>query len=271
MQTVAEPMIRQILREFTVLFDRYYMLTALLIAQNSVARQYRDSFLGTVWMLIVPLMQVLVYAIIMPMIMHQRVDSYVLYLVTMFPLWAFLSSSLINSTKSLVMQGETLKRCTVSKTVFPLADVMRHFYTYLISYSVMIFVAMLLTWKWNPYVLLMPVYLIPAFISIAALAIGISFVTPYMRDITECIVVSMSVLFWLTPVVYPIDVVPEHLRGWYYLNPMFILMRPAYSLSYKGEIPGLFDTSLLLLLTGLCVAAGYMVYRLCRRNFVYYL
>jgi lipopolysaccharide transport system permease protein len=271
MAAMAHNRLRSMLGEFSILLDRYYLMSVLLIAHNSISRQYRDSILGVVWMLILPLMQVVIYAVIMPLIMRTPVENYVLYLVTTFPLWSFIASSLVSSTKSLVTQAETLKRCTVSKTIFPVADVLRQFYTCLVSYFVMLVFAMLWQWHWNPYVLLLPFYLIPVLVSITALSVGISFVAPYVRDVTECIIVGTNIMFWFTPVVYPITMIPAHLQPWFYLNPFYILMRPSYLLGYMGEIPGVADTLMLLGVTTASVAFGYSVYRLCRRNFIYYL
>lgn len=263
--------VRQALQEFRILLDPYYLKTALLIAHNAIARQYRNSFMGILWMLIMPLTQVLIFSIVMPRIMRFPVEDYVLFLVSVYPLWSFISSCLVGATASLTSQAETIKRCVISKTVFPIADVLRQFYTYLVSFGVMYLFCMLFAWKWSPLILLVPLYLLPVLVIVTALAVAISFVAPYIRDIMEALMVVMNVGFWLTPVIYPISVVPEHLQRWFYLNPFHIMLRPMYLLGYEQRIPGFLDTFLLLALTAAAVAGSYAVYRVCRRNFVYYL
>ena len=62
------------IRPFTRLTDRYYFMTAVIIAQNSVTRQYRDSFLGIIWTILQPAVQIIVYAAIFSRI--SRASSY---------------------------------------------------------------------------------------------------------------------------------------------------------------------------------------------------
>src|SRR5579871_5358817 len=121
-------------RLFRVFFDRHYWQTAVLIAKNSLAKQYRNSFLGMLWTLFQPLTMVFIYMVVMPMIMKVSVAHYSLYLVVSVPTWAFFSGTLVGASNSILGNGETLKRCMISSTVFPVADVLRNAYTYFISF-----------------------------------------------------------------------------------------------------------------------------------------
>ena len=253
------------------MFRTDYLRTVVFLAQNAIAGQYRDSFLGVLWMLIVPLMQVVIFAVVMPLIARFPTTRYPLFLVAMYPLWSFIAGSLIGSTRSLVGQAEILKRCVVSRTVFPVADVLRQFYTFTVSLTVMMAVASALLAAWNPLLALLPIFLAPVLVSVLALAVGLSFLAPFVKDLTEFLAVGMNVMFWLTPVVYPITAVPERWQRWFVLNPFYVLMRPIYLLAYANAVPGWGDVLRLLAVTAGCVAVGYGLYRACRRDFVYYL
>lgn len=259
------------LKEFRRFSDIYYWKTAYIIAQNAIMRQYRNSFLGMTWTVLQPLMQVMIFAIVMPLIMRFPVENYVLYLVISFPLWAFMSMSLVQSSQSIILQAETLKRCIVSSTVFPIADVLKYLYTYLVSFGTMYVFCLLFVVPWDPVLWLLPFYLLPVIVIVMALSVAISFLAPYIRDIGEVMLVGTNVMFWLTPVVYPIEAVPAEVQGWFWLNPFFIMMHPIHDIVYRQTFPGAGLTLALLALTGATIAASYSVYRLCRRNYVYYL
>jgi lipopolysaccharide transport system permease protein len=252
--------------------DRYYCQTILVIARNALDRQYRTSFLGIGWMVVNPVVQIAIFAIIVPVIRstpHQT--DYVLYLVSTFPLWSFIVGSLLRSTSTLIAEAETIKRCMVSTTVFPLAAVLQQFYSFFVSFAVMIAVWAAVSGNWHATVLLVPLYLLPVLIAVAALAVALAFLTPYVHDTPECVQLAASVLFWFTPVVYPIEGVPAWARGWYSLNPLYLLMRPVSELTYAGRLPRLADTGACLAVTALAVAVGFAVHRRCGRDFVYYL
>jgi lipopolysaccharide transport system permease protein len=253
-------------------FDRYYFQTVLVVAGNSLERQYRTSFLGIGWMLVVPVIQITVFAIIMPVIRHTPHESdYVLYLVSMFPLWSFIFGSLMRSTTTLIVEAETIKRSLVSTTVFPLSAVLQQFYTFAVSFAVMVIACAAVSGRWHASVLLVPIYLIPVLIAVGAIGVALAFITPYVHDTPECVNLAATVLFWLTPVVYPISSVPERARVWYSLNPLYVLMRPISELTYAGTLPTASDVLASLLVTALAVAIGAAVHRRLGRNFVYYL
>lgn len=252
--------------------DKYYFLTIAIIAQNTLSRQYRDSVLGVLWTLIIPTTQVMIYSIIMPHIMRFPVSNYTLYLVTSIFLWTFISQTLIATPNSLICNAETIKRCIISKTIFPLADITRLFYNYLISFACMYMIFLALGGaEFHLTILLVPLYLIPIFITLAAAAIGLSFAAPYLKDLSDIISVGINISFWLTPIVYPITIVPERFHYLFEFNPFYVMIRPISMLVYQHTVPSAGDTiSLLILLCVSCVA-GYLVYRVCRKNFVFYL
>lgn len=252
--------------------NKYYFLTILIMAQNATSRQYRDSVLGIVWTLIQPATQILIYSIIMPHIMRFPVNNYTLYLVTSIFTWTFISQSLICSTNSLINNAETIKRCIVSKTVFPLADVSRLLYNYLVSFLFMLGIFLLLGMAQLSFALLvLPFYILLIFLVLSAVAIALSFAAPYLKDLSEIITVGINISFWLTPIVYPIQVVPERFHYLFELNPFYIMLRPISEIVYLHQIPSLYHTASLIALVLISSILSYFIYRICRKNFVFYL
>jgi lipopolysaccharide transport system permease protein len=125
--------------------------------------------------------------------------------------------------------------------------------------------------KFDPVVLLLPLYLIPIFITLAAISIALAFSAPYLKDLNEVMTVLVSVSFWLTPIVYPITIIPEHLRYLFELNPFYIMIRPISMIVHQHVIPSFLDSLYLILLTVFTSVISYIVYRTCRKNFVFYL
>lgn len=261
------------LRQFSIIFNRYYWETAILIARNGLARQYRNSFLGMFWTMLQPLTMVMVYTTIMPMIMKTaRVENYPLYIVISLPLWSFFHTTLTGACNSLLTNGETLKRCMISSTVFPVADVLRNSYTLSIAFCTMYSVAILFGYAHvHPYLLLVPLYFVPVLIILQATSIAIAFVAPYVRDVGELITMGMTITFWLTPVVYTPSHLPAEAMQYICWNPFYIMMHPIHMLAYGQTMPDLAATASLLGLMLVAIGVGFGIFRLCRRNYVYYL
>jgi ABC-type polysaccharide/polyol phosphate export permease len=260
-----------IIPEFRRITDRYFWLTAYIIARNSVVREYQNSFLGVVWTVILPLIQVIIFAIIMPLIMAKSVVNYPLFLVASFPLWAFISGSLVQSCTSIIGQGETIKRCMVSSVIFPISDIMRQFYTYMISFLTMYVFCLFFYRAFDPVIFWFPLLLPPIIISVMSVSIAISYLAPYIRDVGYLMHMVVNIMFWFTPVVYPLQSVPEKYHWLFWFNPFFILMHPVQQLVMEHKLPDAQDMMGLAIVTSACVFFSFILYRTCRRNYVYYL
>lgn len=260
------------LKQFGVFFDPYYWKTAILISRNGLARQYRNSFLGMLWTLFQPLTMVLIYSLIMPLIIRSPASNYSLYVIVSLPLWGFFTATINGASLSILSNGETLKRCIVSSTLFPIADVLRHTYTFFISFTTIYAVAILLgVAHFNLHVLLVPFYFIPVLIIISSAAVALAFIAPYVRDIGDLATISMNMMFWLTPMVYQITMLPAYAQTYMRFNPFFVMAHPIQLLAYDNILPSASDVRYLLALTVVSVMICFSIYRVCRRNYVYYL
>ena len=258
--------------EISKIFDKYYFLTALIIAANSITRQYRDSFLGVLWTVIQPSTQVIIYAVVFSTIMRFPIENYIVYLISGVVLWGFISSSLIGASNALISQADTIKKCMISKTIFPIAEVLRNLYTYIVSFLIMYIVILLFTsHEIRISMILFPVYLGAIVIVLSSLSIALAFLTPYIRDVGDFVNIALNISFWLTPIVYPIEMMPEDKRFLFEFNPFYILVRPIITIIYNNQIPSMYQTFTLALLVLVSIIVSYIIYRLCRRNFVYYL
>jgi len=260
------------LRQFGVFFDKYYWKTAVMIAQNGLGRMYRNSFFGMLWTVFQPLTMVVVYSTIMPLIMRAPTSDYTLFIIVSIPVWNFFSACIIGSGSSILSNGETLKRCIVSSSVFPIADVLRNTYTFFVSFMTMYVASILFGFgKFSLTMFLIPVYFIPVLVTICSMAVALAFISPYIRDVGEIAAISMTVLFWFTPVVYPVTMLSPKTQFLMQFNPFYVMIHPIQELGHEHILPSFTETWHLLALAALSVAVGFSVFRICRRNYVYYL
>lgn len=253
------------------LSDKYYFLTAWIIARNLITRQYRDSFLGVLWTVLQPMTHILVYTFVCAHVMRFPVNNYMLFICSSFLVWQFINSVLLTSTMSIIGHSQVISRCTISVTTFPIAEVLRHSYTFLVNFVVMYSVTVLFVEPFDWHALLVPFFMLPNVLAAFAVAIAVSLATPYMRDLGDLITVGMSVSFWLTPVIYPASIVPEKYQQWLEFNPFHILIRPITALMYEHRLPNLHELTTQYALIALIGLIAFTIYRKCRANFVYYL
>jgi lipopolysaccharide transport system permease protein len=78
-------------------------------------------------------------------------------------------------------------------------------------------------------------------------------------------------LFWVTPVVYSIDILPLWAQQLMYWNPFYIMIHPIQMVAYEHKLPTTHEILPLLALTVVSILVGFSIFRICRRNYVYYL
>lgn len=260
-----------ITHQLKIFANPYYWRSAVLIASSAVARQYRNSFLGALWLILPSAAMMCIYTLVMPLIMHSDPRTYATYLLATLPLWTFIASSLSTSTYALLSNAETLKRCMISSSVFPVADVLKNAYSYMVGFVGMAIIALVIGLPLSWHVLLLPLYFIPVLLSVMFLSVGISYIVPYVQDIKDAIAIAMNVLVWLSAVIYPITALPEYAQKLMHYNPLYVLLEPSIALVSGQHFPDVFAMLRLWIVMCLSLAFGYTLYRIGGRNYVYYL
>ena len=252
--------------------DKYYFLTILNIARNLVGRKYRDSYLGILWTILQPASQITIFAIVMPRIMRVPVENYLPFVISSLLIWQFISTSILVSTGSLIGNAGTISRCLVSKTIFPLADIMQNLYVFFVSFTIgYLFCCILYPSTFHYQVVFLPLIIFLIVLILAPMCIAISFITPYCRDFSDAIAVAMNFIFWATPILYPITVFPEEKRWIFFLNPFYLMIKPVSDLVLYGTLPDATMFLRLAILAAVSICVSYAIYRKLRRNFIFYL
>ena len=109
--------------EIRRVFNKDYLLSAILIAKFNIVSNYKSSFLGIIWTILMPLSTVMIYAFIIGKIFKYSQPDYPFFLISGLLPWIFISSAIIASTETLIQNRDALMRCVVSKTIFPLSIV----------------------------------------------------------------------------------------------------------------------------------------------------
>ena len=227
--------------------------------------------MGILWSFLHPMAQVLIYSQLFARIMKFPVENYLLLLSSSFLLWGFITTSITGNCNSLIGNSEKILRCTIPRTIFPLAGVFTNLYNYLLAFIMMILFVTLFNVAPPVTIFLLPIYLVWIIFIVSSTAISFAYLTTYVRDLPEVTTVVFNIFFWLTPIVYPIEIIPQEYHYLYSFNPLYIIVRPVINVVYNGILPSLGAHIELLILTAILTAVNYYIYRKCGKDFIYYL
>lgn len=249
------------LRQFFIPFLNYKYLLNQLILREIKAR-YKQSILGYAWIIFNPLIQLLVYSFVFSVILRFPTNNipYSIFLFVGLLPWIYFQTSLSSSALVLVDNSNLLKKVNFPREVLP--------YSVICAKSVDLFFSSLLLVFFFIYhnlsISLSIFYIIPFFILQVILMSGLSLLLSaanlFYRDIQY--VTNLMLLMWmyLTPVVYPISLVPKDYLWLYKLNPMVGIIEGYRSAIFNSPID-VFSTLISIVISVAFFLLGFLIFK----------
>lgn len=209
-----------------------------LLVLKELRVRYKSSVLGYVWALVNPFAFAFVYWLAFKYIMRVQMENYSLYLITgLFP-WVWLSSGTTLATRSFQNNPSLVKKVRLPYFILPMSNVaqeMIHFIFALPVIAVFLWIAGSFgpraAWLWQiPFMIALQF----AFVYPGALILALA--NAYVHDVGYLVGLAFSLLFFVTPMVYPIEFVPHELQPWFALNPLHALTESWRSVFFHGAI-----------------------------------
>ena len=205
-----------------------------LVLRNLKIR-YKSSVLGFLWTLLNPLFMALIYLVFIG-ILRFKIDIRVL-LTGIIP-WQFFVMCLSDSVNSVSGNTNLVKKTYFPRIILPFSMVIANLINYL--FSLIVLFALLIFFKTNFgfNLIFLPVIILLQTSFIVGLSLIISCSNVYFRDTEHIVGVLLLAWFFLTPIIYPLSMVPERFLASYLLNPMASIVT-LYRAVFLGQaLPG---------------------------------
>jgi ABC-2 type transport system permease protein len=207
-------------------------LTANLVRRDLKVR-HRGTFLGMLWSLTTPLLLVGLYSFIFRFLIRAPVATdvarpdghevpFAVYFFCGLVIWNFFSSAVGASTGSVVGSGYLLSKVYFPRAILPLSTVLSAGVTFCFEFAVLSVITVVVVGLPGVHVLWLPVVAAVVFGLALGLALLVSAVTVFLRDVAHFIGVLMQVWFWATPIIYSLQWVSSRpgVVRFLELNPM---------------------------------------------------
>jgi lipopolysaccharide transport system permease protein len=222
--------------------------------RRDISARYKGSILGVVWSLLNPLVMMLIYTVVFTQLLKIRnAPDYPAFFIVGFLPWFFFSTSLTMGAITLLSHQSLLQKVYFPREVLPLSSVAANLVNMVIAFVIFLPYAFIVR-GFHPvaFLTLIPVTLF-FFIFTAGLVVLLSAVTVYFRDIEFLLGLVLSAWFYVVPIIYSLDNIPNHmLRRWLERDPIVPFINAFRDTLYYGKavtLPGL----LFLAALALCV------------------
>jgi len=227
---------------------RHFVISSI---KNELKSRFARSKLGGLWMLINPLAQVLIYALILSNVLAAKLPgidnkyAYAIYLMAGLLAWNLFSEIVSRCLTLFIEQGNLLKKMSFPRITLPTIVVGSCLLNNVLLFIAMLGVFLVLGHQFS-WVML---WLIPLTFIVVILAIGIGLtlgiINVFLRDIGQAFPIFLQVWFWFTPIVYPVNIIPESYRELLRLNPMYSITDAYHQILVYGKPPLMGDIAII--------------------------
>ncbi len=219
-------------------FFRYWDLIKELVARD-IKLKYRRSFLGYLWTILQPLLVMIVMTIVFSTILGKGIENYPVYLFSGRMLYDFLKSGTGSAMKSVTKNASLLRKVYIPKYIFTFSTVTSSMIDTILSIGALFIVMIATGAKFYWTLLLYPVVLVQIYIFVLGLGFLLAQLNVFFRDIEHIWGAVTTAWFYLTPLIYQIERLPERIQLVIKVaNPLYYYVAQARDLIYSGRLPG---------------------------------
>ena len=213
---------------------RYKDFVMSTIARDFQAR-YRNSVLGIGWTILNPLAMIVIYTLIFSQVMQTRLPgsqssfAYSIFLMAGILPWGLFADILARSPSMFIDNANLIKKVSLPKLCFPLIVMGSSLLNFAIIFSLFL-LALLFLGQFPGWVILgaIPVFFLQLFLAFG-ISICLAILNVFFRDVGQFFSIFLQFWFWLTPIVYSLEMIPEKLQFFWQCNPMLPII-----VAYQG-------------------------------------
>ena len=235
--------------------------------KKDIRGKYKGSFLGVLWSFINPLLSVLVYAIVFHYIMRFQIEHYLIYLIAGIIPWNFFTTALNAGMNSILFNGDIIKKVYFPRIILPISSVTSCLVNFLISCIIIVLFSLFSGVGISVFLLVFPLIAFIQYIFILGVVFILSALEIYVRDVEHIINFFVSMLFYVTPILYTPDYVPEKFKIILRINPLSYLIEAYHSIFYYKQVPNMVDLGIIGIFSIILFLIGYIVFDKLQRGF----
>lgn len=207
------------------------------LVQRDLTVRYKRSVLGFLWTMLNPLLTMLVLAIVFSTFFRFEFQHFAVYLLSGLLLWNFFAQSTTQAIHNLLWAGSLVNKIYLPKPIFVVLALLVGLVNLVLALIPLSLIMLISQHRFSPALVFLPIPI--ALVFIFALGVGL-FVTTlaiFFTDVVDIYQVGLMILFYLSPIIYPLSILPERYLPFIALNPMYYFVQLFRQPIYDGTIP----------------------------------
>ena len=241
------------------------------LAAKDLKVRYKTAALGFLWALLNPLFMMVILSLVFTLIVKVKIENFPVFLLTALLPWYFFITSLTASTISIVDNANLVKKTSFPREIIPLSIVISNLINFLLSLTVLFIFMGAFKVNFSYFILFLPIVILLQSIFIFGLALISVTLHTFYRDVKYIVEFLLLAGFYLTPVFYPLSLVPEKFQKSYLIiNPMADFISIYRDILFYGISPNPRMFGYVLMVSLLFFVVGLLIFRKNERIFADY-
>lgn len=243
---------------------RYFIFSSI---KNELRSRFIRSKLGALWMIIHPLAQVLIFALILSEVLSAKLPgvdnkyAYSLYLMAGTLGWSLFAETINKCVGLFVDNANMLKKMSFPRICLPLIAAGTTLVNNVLLLVAIFGVFAVLGHLPGSEVVWLPILIAVTLLLALSLGMILGVLNVFMRDIGQVVPVILQALFWMTPVVYMLSILPESYRRIFSLNPLYPLITSYQNVLVFNRPPLFRELAVLVCVSLVMLLAGLVMFR----------
>jgi lipopolysaccharide transport system permease protein len=250
---------------------RKYRWLILELVKREVKLRYRGTWLGFLWSMLNPLIMMGVYTLVFSIYLRIDIPKYPAFLVCALFSWNWFNEAMSLGTNCLVERPGFVRDAIFPSEVLPITSIASTMMNFVFSFPVLLIVllAFRVALGWSLFAL--PVIMAVQFLFTLGLTFFLGAFNVFFRDLRYIVQLALLALFFMSPILYDISMVPERFRVILKLNPMTHIISSYREIFYYNSWPFWDNIGYIFILSMILIVLGYWVFERYKESFAEYL
>lgn len=248
------------------LWDKRSLIWSFAITDLKV--RYRNSALGFLWTILEPLLMLAVLFVVFTSIFPQRIEHFGMYLLLGIIMWGMLTRGTEIGMNSILARSSLVTQIYFPKEIPAISSAITS--ALMLIFEFIVFGIFMIVFQFVPpsTIVLLPLVIILEFILVMGLSLPLSVVNVRFRDVQFIWRVVLQAGFFLTPIFYSFEILPENIQNVLQFSPMVQIMNIAHDVAIFGNLPSIESVQLAIILVSIVVGISYGIFRVGQRRIV---
>ncbi len=238
-----------------------YKDTLINLIKKGIKTRYSNAILGYVWTVLTPVAFAIIIDFVFSNIINVGIENFALFVLSGLFAWNFFASSTTESSLSIIQSSDVAQKFRFPIAIIPISTVFVNLFIFLISLTVILPFFLIKSGGVLGALVFLPIITILLAFFVIGIALLLSSTNVYIRDVHHLFSTLILLWFWVTPIFYSMEMVPEGYRWICLFNPMTVFVNIYRQVLFSAVLPGVFDILIACAISLFSLAVGLFVFK----------